>query len=81
VPWCEDITLSQIQAAQRNGTEKDRVQFDRFLRFPREFYASPGQESDYENLEFKGLRNGRRIWMNCERIVREIAIKVQVQMD
>ncbi|KAL4763089.1 uncharacterized protein BDW70DRAFT_132917 [Aspergillus foveolatus] len=35
VPWCADIILSQIQTAQCNGTEKDRVQFDRPLRFPK----------------------------------------------
>ncbi|KAL4734789.1 hypothetical protein BDV11DRAFT_197444 [Aspergillus similis] len=75
VPWCADIILSQMQTAQRNGTEKDRVQFDRLLRFLREFYASPGQEPDCENLDFKGLRNRRRIWMNCERIVREMEVQ------
>lgn len=42
------------------------------MRFLRDFYASAGQEPDGENLEFKALRNRRWIWMNCERIVREI---------
>lgn len=72
VPWCADIILSQIQTAQRNRTGKGRVQFNRLLRFLREFYTSPGQDHDVEDLGFRGLRNRRRIWMNCERIVREM---------
>ncbi len=72
VPWCADIILSQIQTAQRNKTGKGRVQFNRLLRFLREFYTSPGQDHDGEDLELRGLRNRRRIWMNCERIVREM---------
>ncbi|KAL4775820.1 hypothetical protein BDW60DRAFT_204374 [Aspergillus nidulans var. acristatus] len=75
VPWRADIILSQIQTAQHNKIKKYRVQFDRLLRFLREFYASPGQEPDGENLEFKRLRNRRRIWMNCEQIVREMEVQ------
>lgn len=72
MPWCADVILPQIQTAQGNRAEKGSVQFNQLLRFLREFYTSPGQETDGENLEFKGLRNRRRIWMNCERIVREM---------
>lgn len=72
VPWCADIILSQIPTAQGGGTANVRVQFDRLLRFLEQFYASPGWESEGENLEFKGLRNRRRIWMNCERILKEM---------
>ncbi|KAL3473283.1 hypothetical protein BJX99DRAFT_249041 [Aspergillus californicus] len=65
MPWCADIILSQIP--QGNGIEKSGVQFNRLFRFLREFYTSPGQEADNENLEFKGLRNRRRIWTNFSR--------------
>jgi hypothetical protein len=57
--------------SQGGGTANGRVQFDRLLRFLEEFYASPGRESEGENLEFKGLRNRRWIWINCERILKE----------
>ncbi|KAL4804925.1 hypothetical protein BDV18DRAFT_161324 [Aspergillus unguis] len=77
MPWCADIILSHIQVAQSNGTEKEKnkVPFDRLLRFLHEFYKSPGQEPDGDNLEFKGLRNRRRIWLNCERIIREMEMQ------
>ncbi|KAL4778890.1 hypothetical protein BJX76DRAFT_342256 [Aspergillus varians] len=75
MPWCADIILLQIQATQGYGTEKGRVQFNRVLRFLTEFYAFPGQEPDSKNLTLKGLRNRRRIWTNCERIVREIEVQ------
>ncbi|KAL4943094.1 hypothetical protein BDV06DRAFT_234964 [Aspergillus oleicola] len=80
VPWCADIILSHMQPAQCNGTEKDKhkVQFDRLLRFLKEFYKAPGQEPDAENLEYKGLKNRRRIWLICERIVREMEYKRQL---
>ncbi|KAL4791703.1 hypothetical protein BDV19DRAFT_392913 [Aspergillus venezuelensis] len=77
VPWCADILLSHIQIAQHNNMEKEkyRLQFNRLLRFLKEFYKAPGQEPDDENLEFKGLRNRRRIWLLCERIVREMEVQ------
>ncbi|KAL4958980.1 uncharacterized protein BDV14DRAFT_185602 [Aspergillus stella-maris] len=76
MPWCADIIHSQIQSLQWNGTEKEnqRVHFDRLLRFLKDFYKTPGQEPDGENLEFKGLRNRRRIWLLCERIVKEMQV-------
>ncbi|KAF3398489.1 hypothetical protein F1880_005763 [Penicillium rolfsii] len=72
VPWCADIILSQIPIAQGSGTANGRVEFNRLLRFLEQIYASPGREPEGENPEFKGLRNRRRIWMNCKRILKEM---------
>ncbi|KAL4953275.1 hypothetical protein BDW69DRAFT_6953 [Aspergillus filifer] len=77
VPWSADTILSHIQTAQRKGSGngKSKVQFDRLLRFLKEFHKAPKQEHDAENLESKGLRNRRRIWLIYERIVREMKVQ------
>ncbi|KAL4900083.1 hypothetical protein BDW74DRAFT_103509 [Aspergillus multicolor] len=70
IPWCADIILSQLRRQDKQGESK--VQFGQLLRFLREFYESSGSEPDDKDLEFKGLRNRRRIWLNCERILGEM---------
>lgn len=63
------------QPHTKTEKKKHEVKFNRLLRFLGNFYKSPGQEPDDENLAFKGLRNRRRIWMLCERIVREMEVQ------
>ncbi|KAL5342009.1 hypothetical protein BJX70DRAFT_405361 [Aspergillus crustosus] len=75
VPWCADIILSEISQTRGNRTGGTRVQFNKLLHFLKDFYASPGKEPEGENLPFKGLRNRRRIWMNCKWILREIEVQ------
>ncbi|KAF4220803.1 hypothetical protein CNMCM8980_000386 [Aspergillus fumigatiaffinis] len=63
VPWCADIVLSQMQ-------QRSKVQWDELLRLLKEAYAVAGYDSD--SLDYLTLKKRRRIWLQCERILRGI---------
>lgn len=63
VPWCADIVLSQMQ-------QRSKVQWNELLRLLNEASAVAGYDSD--SLDYLGLKNRRRIWLRCERILRDI---------
>lgn len=63
VPWCADIVLSQVQ-------QKDKVQWNELLRLLKDASAVTGHDSN--SLDYLALKNRRRIWRQCERILKEI---------
>lgn len=65
VPWCTDMVLSQMSSNQR-----DKVQYKQLLHTLKEASSVPGSDKDV--ADYLGLRNRRRIWRNCERIVHEL---------
>lgn len=64
VPWCADMVLSQISQQRRS-----EVHLDRLLYLLKEVSAVAGYERDWDYL---ALKNRRRIWLNCERILQDI---------
>jgi hypothetical protein len=62
-PWCADIVLSQMQ-------QRREVQWDELLRLLKEASAVAGYDGKF--LDYLALKNRRRIWLQCERIVRDI---------
>ncbi|RHZ58433.1 hypothetical protein CDV55_105312 [Aspergillus turcosus] len=64
VPWCADMVLAQISQQRRS-----EVHLDRLLYLLKEASAVAGYERDWDYL---ALKNRRRIWLNCERILQDI---------
>lgn len=63
VPWCADIVLSQVQ-------QRSKIQWSELLRLLKDAPAVGGHDSD--SLDYLALKNRRRIWRQCERILKEI---------
>jgi predicted transcriptional regulator with HTH domain len=59
------MVLSQMSSNQR-----DKVQYKQLLHTLKEASSVPGSDKDV--ADYLGLRNRRRIWRNCERIVHEL---------
>lgn len=68
LPWCADMVLSQID---QEGSDSGRVQFNLLFGLLKEALACPGYYA--ECFKFMGLKNRRRIWLNCERILKDIS--------
>lgn len=64
VPWCADMVLSQIPHQQ-----KGEVQFNQLLYLLRKASAVAGYD---DPIEYLTVKNRRCIWINCERILRDI---------
>jgi hypothetical protein len=63
VPWCADIVLSQVQ-------QRSKIQWNELLRLLKDAPAVAGHDSN--SLNYLALKNRRRIWRQCERILKEI---------
>ena len=63
VPWCADIVLSQVQ-------QRSIIQWNELLRLLKDAAAVAGHDSN--SLDYLAFKNRRRIWRQCERILKEI---------
>jgi len=63
VPWCADIVLSQVK-------QRSKIQWNELLRLLKDAPAVIGHDSN--SLDYLALKNRRRIWRQCERILKEI---------
>ena len=63
VPWCADMVLSEIQ-------QRIEVNWSELFRLLKEESAIKGYDGDA--LDYLGLKNRRRIWLNCERIIKDM---------
>lgn len=63
VAWCGGMVLSKIP---RGST----VQWHELLRLLKEASAVPGPDSDFPH--YLALKNRRRVWLNCEQILKYI---------
>ncbi|KAF5857498.1 hypothetical protein ETB97_005712 [Aspergillus alliaceus] len=66
VPWCAETVLSQLPP-QSQG----RAQFNHLFGVLKDASAVEGY-ADVSMREYLALKNRRRIWLNCERILRDI---------
>ena len=63
VPWCAEIVLCQVQ-------QRSKIQWNELLRLLTDASAVAGHDSD--SLYYLALKNRRRIWRQCGRILKEI---------
>ncbi|KAJ0424777.1 hypothetical protein BJY00DRAFT_221230 [Aspergillus carlsbadensis] len=69
VPWCADIILSQIGQQRESGR---KVEYDRLLRVLDKTSAPDSDLGSSSSTTLMALKNRRRIWRNCERILQHV---------